>query len=236
MLKYKEIKEATPYGPFRSRTIAEFICMNVSPFFSKFFIEWNFIPNFVTLLMIIFGVLGGIFFCFPQVWMKIIGMIFFYLWFIMDCSDGEVARVTKHFSVYGKEMDYMAHLICHPIMNFSFWLTYVSMGKYNLLYISVIFIWFISFELVSRSLIEFEDYHARKSEEAKMKIQLPSWPKYCFLQIISYPNIVLIFPIIILLDYIFDINTFYILIVVFLTHMIGVINEYVKRLISYYKS
>lgn len=235
MLSYREIKEKTPYGPFRSRSISEFICMNISPFFSRYFVQWGLSPNFVTLLMIIFGVLGGILFCIPFVWMKILGIFFFYMWFIMDCSDGEVARATKHFSLYGKEMDYLAHLICHPIMNFSFWLTYVSMDKYNIIYISVIFIWFISFELISRSLIEIDVYNAKKTE-IEEDVKLPSWSKYLFIQIITYPNIAIFLPIIIVADYAFGISSYYVLIIIFWAHVIGVLNEYIKKLVKYYKS
>ncbi len=235
MLDYKDIKKATNYGTFRSRNISELVCMNLSPFFSKFFIKLKVIPNTITLLMVIFGIIGGILFCIPNLSCKILGIICFFLWFIMDCSDGEVARYTKHFSKYGKEMDFMAHIIYHTFVNFSFWMTYIQMGKYNNFYITGIFILFISFELIARNIIAFEELDSNKKEKSNLPFN-PSWPKYIFIQFAYYPNIVLFFPIVILLDYIGILNSFNILIVVFLLNIINVINMYVKELIHFYKS
>ena len=81
--------------------------------------------------MILSGIVGSILFSLPNIIAKIIGAIFIHLWFVLDCSDGEVARYTKTFSKYGKELDYMAHLINHPLFGASIFLSLLQLGRYN---------------------------------------------------------------------------------------------------------
>ena len=85
---YKEIAKATAFGPIRSRQISEYICMSLSPFFSRYFIHFHIRPNTITIFMIILGILGAAFFAIPNIACKIIGILLLFLWFIMDCSDG----------------------------------------------------------------------------------------------------------------------------------------------------
>ncbi|MDE5758277.1 MAG: CDP-alcohol phosphatidyltransferase family protein, partial [Allobaculum sp.] len=115
---YRDIRVQSKIREFRKAMLAgHFLTRDIGRICSVWFIKHNIVPNQITLLMIMFGIIGSILFAIPNVWCKILGYCGWLMWFAMDCSDGQVARYTKTFSKYGTEMDYMAHLIDHPLMN-----------------------------------------------------------------------------------------------------------------------
>ena len=207
--------------------------MLFSPFFSIYFIRWHIRPNMVTLFMIIFGILGAILFTLPYGICKIIGFICFHLWYIMDCSDGEVARHTKTFSNYGREMDFMAHLICHPAMNLSLWITYIQIDQFSPLWVSFIFISFISLELVNRNLIAF-DIYLHKDETNQLASITPPLYNYIIRQIVNYPNFILIFPLFTILNWFQILNSLWILIIWFIIFSFCVLRNIQKHLTRFY--
>lgn len=192
-MHYKEIRK---YSPIKIRELyfSEILCMLVSPFFTKYFLKRKIRPNTVTLLMVFCGLLGPVLFALPWLSAKWIGVICLWGWFIMDCSDGEVARITKTFSKYGKEMDYMAHLICHPLLNLAIYITFSSQVV-NELWLACTAIVFISSELIIRSLTAINSYTVPHENSSP----LPSLPKYFLQQFLYYPNFVLFFPFFMLL-------------------------------------
>ncbi len=234
-MRYVDIRKKSPIGGFGERCIADFLGMLVSPFFSMFFIEKKVRPNFITILMILFGVLGAIFFSLPYIIPKILGITFFYLWYIMDCSDGEVARFTKQFSKYGKELDYMAHLICHPLMNLSLWLSYTQLNRYNIFYVSLIFIVFISLELIIRNYISFDTY-LNKAIDNNTKHKNTNLFRYIIVQFCIYPNFILFFPIFYLLDFFFNFNSLIILFLFLFLFLLSVIRGTYLNLRKFYYS
>lgn len=205
-MKYSDIRKISPIGDFRTKCIADLICMQLSPLFSMFFIKKNISPNFITLLMILLGLIGALLFSLPHIFLKIGGIVFFYMWYIMDCSDGEVARFTNRFSKYGKELDYMAHLICHPFMNLSIWVSFIQLNRYNIFYLSLIFIVFISLELVIRNYITFDTYLDIMLIKKLKPNNYKTVFRYVIVQFSIYPNFILLFPLFYLLDYLVSIN------------------------------
>ena len=107
------------------------ISQRISPYLSSMYIKKKIIPNKITIHMILSGIIGAILFSLPNIIAKIFGAIFIHLWFVLDCSDGEVARYTKTFSKFGKEIDYMAHLINHPLFGMALFLSLLQLGRYN---------------------------------------------------------------------------------------------------------
>lgn len=153
-MKYKDIRKLAKIKPMNEEVfVAYFFSRRLSPFFVNIFLKLNIIPNTITIYMIIVGIIGGIFFSFFDIWFKIIGYIFMHLWFIFDCGDGEVAKITKNFSKYGKELDCIAHIINHPIFNIAFLISLIQLNKYNIMFISMVSIVLISSNLVSRNLL-----------------------------------------------------------------------------------
>ena len=215
--------------------VGRFFSTHFAPPFTLYFLKHNINANTVTIFMIFFGILGSVLFALPYFWTKIAGFICFHLWFIMDCSDGDVARASKSFSSYGKEMDAMAHLICHPLMNLSLFITYLQMQKYNELLLAFIFIIFISIELVQRSYCLFSSYlcddPSGVNPEAKFNLF-----KYIGNEINNYPNFILIFPILTILDYRCNISSLYLLILLLSCIFIKFSRDSLIRLLYFYKS
>lgn len=185
--------------------------------------------------MILFGVMGSVFFAIPNVWFKVVGYIFFFFWFTMDLSDGEVAFFTKQFSKYGTEMDYMAHLIDHPCMNIALFLTFYQIYPENLLFISIIFVVFISIELITRSVIAFDHYWTKIDDIKTGNIKV-SYLKYFLSQLLLYPNFILLFSPLVIVDYVLHVNIIYLLLVYVIMLFVSSIRELYKRLLRYYKS
>lgn len=234
-MNYSEIRKFTPIIDFRMRCIADLVCMSVSPYFSLIFIKKRIKPNTITLLMIFSGIIGAILFSFPYIMLKIIGIVFFYLWYIMDCSDGEVARATKQFSKYGRELDYMAHLICHPLMNLSLWISYIQLNIYNPLLISLIFIVFISLELIIRNYISFETYTINDSD-SNVITKGKNIFKYVIVQFCIYPNSILIFPIIYVLSSFLNFNSLIILFIFLFMFIVSALRGTCSNLRKFYYS
>jgi phosphatidylserine synthase len=121
-----------------------------------YFIKQKTLPNTITIYMILSGWLGAFLFAFDNIYLKIIGYLFIHLWFIFDCSDGEVARMTKTFSKMGKELDYVAHIVNHPMFAISFTISAIQLYDQSVIssfWILVIFSLLIIFNLIGRGLM-----------------------------------------------------------------------------------
>tara|TARA_B100000242_G_scaffold114702_1_gene80007 strand:- start:1529 stop:2419 length:891 start_codon:yes stop_codon:yes gene_type:complete len=72
-------------------------------------------PNFVTFLQIIIGLSACLVIAlFPKQEVFILGIIFLHLAYLLDCSDGEIARAKKMSSLEGLFLDKFAHAITMP--------------------------------------------------------------------------------------------------------------------------
>lgn len=73
-------------------------------------------PNYLTLGMLLSVVLAiPCFFC-PSPYAYLIGFLLLQFFEIFDDADGIVARATNQLSPYGEQLDYLMHLICHPLL------------------------------------------------------------------------------------------------------------------------
>ncbi len=231
VITYKEIREKQ-YHWLYDGFLNDHILAFVSPFFTKLFIKYNIVPNKVTGLMILFGVLGAFFYAIPCLYFKIVGIILFMLWYTMDLCDGEVARATQTFSKYGKELDYTAHAIDHPLITISLMLnTYESDALFTVLigclgFLDSIFRNFQTFEIVWR-LKENEEV----KPSAKIKHSLARFIKYIFLNISTYPLFILVFPILLLTCY--KVAYIYVVFAIFATLVVDLISvrSWLKRTI-----
>ena len=78
----------------------------VAMVFSKLFIKLHIIPNVVTMLALVSGVAGGVVLALNRgLWMDILGVVLVFLSAVFDASDGQVARLTRHFSKLGRMLD-----------------------------------------------------------------------------------------------------------------------------------
>jgi len=204
-MRYKEIRKITKIKPINQEVFfAYFFGRRLSPFFVNVFLNLKIKPNTVTVYMIIAGIIGAMLFVFGNIWFKFTGYIFMLLWLILDCADGEVARITKIFSKFGKELDYIAHIINHPIFNIAFLISLIQLNKYNIMFVSMVSIVLISSNLVSRNLLSmytiFEFREKSKNVVTKKKKLYRLIISYLIGFLTQYPNFVLIFPILYFVD------------------------------------
>jgi phosphatidylglycerophosphate synthase len=73
-------------------------------------------PNAVTLAFILCGVAGGVVIAFGGLATAIIGAVLVQLALLFDCSDGELARLTKRSSAGGIYLDRIGHYLCEAAM------------------------------------------------------------------------------------------------------------------------
>lgn len=111
----------------------------IAMLFSKLFINLNICPNAITIMSMISGILGGIFFLFDSIYFCIIGILLVFLSAIFDTSDGQVARLTNKKSEFGRLLDGIADglvyvsiyaCICINLMGKNIPFTSVKWGGY----------------------------------------------------------------------------------------------------------
>lgn len=195
-ITYKQIREKTPLESLTRWPIADHLCYLMSPIVSIPFIKHHVKPNTITMMMIVSGIIGGILFALPYLSCKIMAIVAYWLWFVFDCSDGEVARFTQTFSKYGKQLDWVAHLTCHPLCVMAIWLSFRQQGKFDMDLISITSIMLVSCELIRRNLTALYSLLSVDSEMGLTPSLAPSLPRWCLAQIMYFPNFVLIYPLI----------------------------------------
>lgn len=183
------------------------ISNRISPYLSFHFIQKKVKPNTITLYMIISGIIGGILFMLPNLWLKLLGTIFIHLWFILDCSDGEVARYTKTFSKFGSELDFLAHMIDHPFFCVGIALSLIQLNRYPLWLVLGIVFTSLFLDSYIRNLITLEKYTDEKSDNVVPgptgKMNLKKWLKTIFNTFLFFPNVILFAVIVYFADYFF---------------------------------
>lgn len=214
----KSKKNSTLKNDFLSSYL---ISSRVSPYFSGYYISKKIKPNSITLHMIFSGIIGAILFSFPNIYIKILGAVIIHLWFVLDCSDGEVARYTKTFSKFGKEMDYLAHLINHPLFGGALFLSMIQLGRYNLSYLAITLILSNFLDYLYRNLttlddvIDFKETDKKNQKDNSNNGKWDIKSKIIFVAsiFIIYPNVILFSVIIYFVDFIFGTSLLYIFLV-----------------------
>lgn len=204
-MKYKDIRKITKIKPINKEDFIVYIfSRRLSPFFVNVFLNLEIKPNTITVYMIITGIIGAILFAFDNIWFKIIGYIFMHLWLILDCADGEVARITKVFSKFGKELDNIAHIINHPFFNIAILLSLIQLNKYNVILLAIISILLISSNLINRNLFSMSIIYDLKEKPKTVVLNKQKISRVIIICLISFltqfPNFALIFPLLYFID------------------------------------
>lgn len=208
MSTVEEIKKIKNYPELKYTFLCGYLISDrISPYLSSMFIRRKVRPNTITLYMIYSGILGGILFSLPNLYLKLLGAVFIHLWYILDCSDGEVARYTKTFSKCGREIDFIAHLINHPIFGFSIFMSLLQLGRYNVYLLGALIFTNVLLDSMHRNLltlnilvdskediIPVQNNNSKKSLKDKLSI---------FIKLFSvHPNLVLFGVIVYFVDYV----------------------------------
>lgn len=85
----------------------------LSIYFTRFFLELGLAPAWVSILMALCGFCGALLLLFPGVF-PIAGILLLILHYILDCSDGEVARYLQKEDIRWTLYDYLIHYFVKP--------------------------------------------------------------------------------------------------------------------------
>lgn len=102
--------------PFR---LHQRITRPYSIFFSFLFVKCGISANMVTLLSLLFAIIGSLLYLFNTPTFDILALVCFNLWYVMDCCDGEVARIKEETSKFGVFLDQIMHVTSAPLMALS---------------------------------------------------------------------------------------------------------------------
>jgi phosphatidylglycerophosphate synthase len=92
---------------------ARYVTRHYSIYLTRIFVALGISANGVTFLMMLTGMIAFAL-CVPHIlWANIVGLILWFLFEALDCSDGEVARWTKRSSVKGVYLDLITHVLCN---------------------------------------------------------------------------------------------------------------------------
>lgn len=198
MTSYRTIRRDYQASAFDGDVLVDHYTYLISPFFTQLFVKAGISPNSVTILMMISGAIGACLFSLNPIALKIFGLVLIHLWYVLDCSDGETARITRRFSKFGKEMDYTAHVVNHPLFNLAFAYALVVMGRYDVRLILFASIASVSAELVLRNIVSFSSLYEFKMSSKRPKrdragvLNKSLFQAACFFSV--YPNFALLFP------------------------------------------
>ena len=83
---------------------------------AKLFLYTSLTANQITVIWIIGQIIAALFLTTGDYLTIIIALIAFQAMFILDCTDGIVARYKKQFSLNGVYLDYLGHYITNPLL------------------------------------------------------------------------------------------------------------------------
>ncbi len=212
---------------------------------AKFGLNKNINPNIITLGMLISVLCALPFFYFNAIWGVVIGLILIQAFEICDDADGIVARGSGKLSIYGEQLDYLMHLICHPLAIITYgYAIYIALPAERVFYfidnLHLMFILcaiFIITEYAIRNFIHLDSI-------TKLKMQIRDVEsstrhsqhivKKIINHFILFPFFMQVFPIFLLIDLIFNINiSIWVFIVAVVLWIIFSLFQVLKRFIKY---
>lgn len=230
-INYKKIRNATSHLWYE-RTLSEYLCMSLSPYLSILFIKKGITPNMVTMLMIGCGIIAPLLFMIDNIWIQFIASLLFILWFVLDCSDGEVARFTQIFSKHGRDLDFMSHISCHSLFIIAMWKIYVFKNPYCF-EMTIFSFLLITCELFYRISVLYSTY----VDDIPVSLnQKPSIIQVVRMNLTYFPNYVVYMPIIYCTSRWLNIDMYYYFYTIFALYQIVKIKQYVLMIEKFYKS
>jgi len=127
MTKYsiQEIKQLGQPAEVLNRRVAEhwsgpLYMRNISPYLSKLLLNIGLSPTNVTWLMVLSGWLAALSVIWTGLNGAILALVFAQLQMLFDCSDGEMARVTKKYNPAGIFIDRFGHYSTEALLCIAF--------------------------------------------------------------------------------------------------------------------
>ncbi|GJL63682.1 MAG: hypothetical protein NPIRA04_23360 [Nitrospirales bacterium] len=93
--------------------VDRYVNRKLSGMFTHVFLKFGVSPNMITMASMVIGLMAAGFFALGSYQFGIIGALLFQLSVVIDCCDGEVARLTFSESRFGQELDIWADNVVH---------------------------------------------------------------------------------------------------------------------------
>lgn len=155
--------------------------------FVKSILKTNLTPNHLTLLSIVFGILCGIFLGFANHQAYILAAVSLIIYDVLDCSDGQLARLKKNGTYLGRILDgfgdYIVSIAAYLGIGFGFashsqnpflwWIVTVAAGASNAIHSSLLDYYrnrFLDYSLGRKSLLG-DDLKVFKNEYDRLSSQ-----------------------------------------------------------------
>jgi phosphatidylglycerophosphate synthase len=177
---------------------AKYIIRPISIWFTWLFVRTPLSANHVTIIQEICGIIGAVLFAYGRF---VLGALFLQLGFIMDNSDGEVARWKNQQSERGKFLDLIGHMIVIPFYFFGLGLgLYLLQGE-----IITLIMGFLAglFSLKLEKLITNEDGDLRLARHGFFK------------SLFRYPDSMNVITILAIIDWLFKSNILFYCIIIY---------------------
>ena len=234
-INYKNIRNNTSHISWYERNLSEHLCMSVSPLVSILFIKNGIKPNTVTILMIICGIIAPLLLMIENIYIQCISAVLFVLWFILDCSDGEVARFTMTFSKHGRDLDFLSHISCHSLFVMAMWKIFAYQSEY-ILPLSMFFMSLLASELYYRMTVLYTVYVFDSTETTNMETANNHKLRNNILMNLTYfPNFVVFFPVLYCISYFVGFNILPVFLALFSIYIIVKVKSYILMIIRFYK-
>lgn len=88
-----------------SDLLDQYVTERIAMVFSRLFAKMHVKPNAISIFSAILGVAAAVLFAFHNIWINVGGAFLLIFSYIMDCCDGQVARLTKQGSINGRFID-----------------------------------------------------------------------------------------------------------------------------------
>ena len=150
-----------------------YVLKRISPYFTRFFIEYNISANQITFCSIMLGIIGNFMFVFGNFYSMLLGCFFYQFWNLFDCVDGEIARVTNVKTAGGKYLETISVVIteCAFVACLGIGLSKILDNNTYLLFglIFALFICLLGYFARTRDvMIEQFEFKNKKTNTAKM--------------------------------------------------------------------
>ncbi len=151
----KEIYQRASKNVLKPNTIftediwfARLIGRKVATYFTWIFLQTGTAPNTVTVISVIIGCIGSLFFLVPNLWFLLAGLIIFSLYLFLDSSDGELARFTGKTSSLGSYLDTIGHVLIYSCLYIALGIN-IYLRTLQPIFIAVGFITALTFSIAS---------------------------------------------------------------------------------------
>ncbi|MBL7086538.1 MAG: CDP-alcohol phosphatidyltransferase family protein [Candidatus Cloacimonetes bacterium] len=115
--KIRELRNiCQPPIKFNDTLILAYIVRYFSIYLTKLFLYTKTTANQISVISMLFGIMGSILFLNMHPWYIFVGSIFLIVYVLLDFVDGEVARYRNNSTLTGKYLDDVNHSITVPIL------------------------------------------------------------------------------------------------------------------------